>query len=159
MPPIADPVPVDTERLARFAAWFAGWCRDGAPAAGLSAGPAREVAHAGDQLRLSRISRERIVRGEPAVARLLHRRLKALGVESEALARLAASVRHDLERICAFCADRGVCVQDLDEEPDDPRWQDYCPNAPTLAALAREIEGSKRVCGGVCTCPGGKRRC
>jgi hypothetical protein len=39
----------------------------------------------------------------------------------------------------ALCGVRGRCARDLEQQRQDPAWQewrDYCPNATTLSALA-----------------------
>jgi hypothetical protein len=42
-----------------------------------------------------------------------------------------------INRRCAACPGRDACELDLRRDPNDPVWECYCPNAPTLVALTR----------------------
>jgi hypothetical protein len=112
--------------LARIAAWFSAPGGDSLSAEefGLIA---RDIGVSADELRVLE------ARG-PDAARLMYQRLDALGLDANALDRLAPGLRRESERACSGCADKGPCAHDLAERPDDPRWQAYCPNAATMAA-------------------------
>ena len=70
----------------------------------------------------------------PDAADLLYRRLNALGMDSEKIKALVPEVMRDMQRCCSECNAKRRCSGDLDAF-DDSRWQDYCPNATTLALL------------------------
>jgi hypothetical protein len=71
---------------------------------------------------------------------LLRRRLSALGINPKRLTRAQPAVIRDLEKVCSLCGSKHRCAHDLANEPADPRWRKYCPNAQTIDALedARE---------------------
>lgn len=70
----------------------------------------------------------------PGAADLLYRRLKALGMDSEKIEAMVPEAMRDMQRCCSECNAKRRCTRDLDAS-DDSRWQDYCPNAQTLALL------------------------
>ena len=65
-------------------------------------------------------------------ADLIHDRMQALGLTREDVERLSSGLMRDMERTCAQCRDKGQCVKDLHNHPDDPQWKGYCPNAATF---------------------------
>ena len=72
----------------------------------------------------------------------LKQRLEALHLDRAALLRSDPLVMRDLERTCTLCGAKRRCERDLARNPDDPAWQDYCPNVHTLEALE---EGERRL--------------
>jgi len=68
---------------------------------------------------------------------LLYDRMDALGLTTADVERFAAGMTAELEASCACCADKGECRHDLAENPDDPNWKTYCPNATSLEAFRR----------------------
>jgi len=68
-------------------------------------------------------------------ANLLTRRMAALHLDANALARSDGVLLRDLQRVCAVCESKGRCLRDLDRDPNDPAWEDYCPNEGPLNAL------------------------
>jgi hypothetical protein len=71
----------------------------------------------------------------PDAANLLSRRLAALHIDPAQVARTHPAVSNDLRRLCAMCVSKGRCEHDLDRDPSDPAWREYCPNRQTLDAL------------------------
>ena len=72
-------------------------------------------------------------------ADLLRRRMAALGLDPDELARSEPATLRDLQKLCTMCRSRGRCARDLAQESADPDWQDwrdYCPNAATLDMLS-----------------------
>jgi hypothetical protein len=69
-------------------------------------------------------------------ADLLPRRIAALGVDADTVAWVEPVTFRDFRRLCAACECQELCEWDLRHDPADPAWQDYCPNSPTLGALA-----------------------
>ena len=71
----------------------------------------------------------------PDASDLLSRRMDELRLDAAELARARPLVLRDLEKTCSLCVHQRRCRHDLDRNPADPAWQDYCPDAATLAAL------------------------
>jgi hypothetical protein len=40
-----------------------------------------------------------------------------------------------LEKSCKLCEVKGQCAFDMTQNPANPHWQEYCPNAPTLREM------------------------
>ena len=84
--------------------------------------------------------RELISHG-PDEAYLLPRRMTALGIDPDEVARIEPALFTDLHARCTLCECPGRCAWDLagdldeawQDGPDD--WQAYCPNAKPLLAL------------------------
>ena len=45
---------------------------------------------------------------------------------------------------CFGCSFQEDCAMDLRLDPNDPGWQKYCPNAPTLEGLAEGLWVARR---------------
>ena len=75
-----------------------------------------------------------IGRGEHA-ADLLRRRLHSLAVDP---ATIEPAVIRDLQRCCAQCGDKTLCVHELEDRPKAASWPKYCPNEQTIGALVAE---------------------
>jgi len=73
-------------------------------------------------------------RGEDS-ASLLPRRMAAMHLDATELARRDGLVLRDLQRVCALCESNGRCIRDLARDPNDPAWEEYCPNEGTLKSL------------------------
>lgn len=76
-----------------------------------------------------------LARQGPDAGSLLPRRLAALGLDAEELARREPQVLRDLQRVCSLCESTGRCRRELNRDPDNPAWETYCPNVTTLRAL------------------------
>jgi hypothetical protein len=70
-------------------------------------------------------------------AQLLPRRMAALDLDRDKLARAEAATVRELVERCTACESPEQCEWDLRQDPADPAWQTYCPNALALMALAR----------------------
>lgn len=68
-------------------------------------------------------------------ADLLLRRMAALDLDRNEVARTYGPVFQDLQRVCVTCQRRRRCTHDLVRDAAIPAWKDYCPNAATLVAL------------------------
>jgi hypothetical protein len=68
--------------------------------------------------------------------------LAALQLTEDAAQRAEASVIRDLQRVCTLCDEKPHCGDDIDRDPSDPEWRNYCPNVQTIEAL--EFERSAR---------------
>jgi hypothetical protein len=97
-----------------------------------------------DRPELSRIARDvgvsvgelgELARLGPDAADLLPRRMQAIGLDVEGIARKEPATMRDMQRLCAQCEQHGRCQHDLVSDPKNPDWQSYCPNVATLRAL------------------------
>jgi hypothetical protein len=68
-------------------------------------------------------------------ADLLLRRMAALDLDRGEIARAEPATFRDLQKVCSLCRSRRRCVRDMAHDINNPRWQEYCPNATTLKAL------------------------
>lgn len=66
---------------------------------------------------------------------LLARRLQALNLDPAELTRTEPAAARDLAVHCSLCAAHTRCRHDLDRNPTDPAWREYCVNTVTLTAL------------------------
>jgi len=68
-------------------------------------------------------------------AGLLPKRMAALHLEPATVAPADLPVLRDMQRVCSLCRSKGRCMRDLARDPNDPAWEEYCPNRATLNAL------------------------
>jgi hypothetical protein len=71
----------------------------------------------------------------PIESALLSRRMVALGLDADTVARFDPDTFGSLRRLCATCKYRERCQWDLTQDHTNPAWQEYCPNCATLRAL------------------------
>jgi hypothetical protein len=71
-------------------------------------------------------------------AQLLPRRMAVLDIDPDKLACVKPSTVRELVERCTACQSPEQCEWDLRQDPANPAWQAYCPNAATLMALAIE---------------------
>ena len=74
----------------------------------------------------------------PDVADLLYWRMNEIKLDRMEITHADAQVMRDLQRVCTVCGSKWSCERELANNPSDPAWQKYCPNATTLLALAAE---------------------
>jgi hypothetical protein len=74
-------------------------------------------------------------------ADLLPRRMQALGLDPNTVAGAEPVAFGEVLQYCAACESYDRCEWDLRQDPGDPAWRDYCPNAARLSALARPDRG------------------
>ena len=80
---------------------------------------------------------------DKSAADQLVRRMQTLGLDP---ARVDHAVMRDLQRCCSRCTEKGLCIHELEDQPRDPRWPQYCPNEQTLAALTTQAAGGEPAC-------------
>ena len=73
---------------------------------------------------------------DEAAAGLLARRMSALGVDADTFARVEPALFANLKTLCRDCDRPGQCRHDLRHDAKDAAWEDYCPNATVLNAVA-----------------------
>jgi Family of unknown function (DUF6455) len=67
---------------------------------------------------------------------LLTRRMSAVGVDAETFARLEPALFGNLKTVCGECEHPDRCRHDLRRDPRAAAWEEYCPNAVVLNAVA-----------------------
>jgi len=67
----------------------------------------------------------------------LPERLRALHLDEKQLPVTDWATLRDMQRVCSVCGAKWQCEKDLRDRPDDPKWQEYCPNAETLRGLIK----------------------
>ena len=92
-----------------------------------------ELARLAGDSGMTAIDLRRVSRAGSDSAALLPRRLAAQNLTEVAQAQ--PGVLRDMERLCSECRSKGHCERDLDRNPGDSGWQDYCPNAGTMKSL------------------------
>jgi hypothetical protein len=68
-------------------------------------------------------------------AQLLPRRMAALDLDPDKVARAEAPMVRELVERCTACNSPEECEQALRQDPADRAWQTYCPNASALMTL------------------------
>ena len=87
----------------------------------------------------------RVLAGKwPDSADLAKRRMATLGLDAAQVQETQAAVVRDVQRVCSLCANKRACVHDLDHDPADAAWHQYCPNDETFDALTTERLISRR---------------
>jgi hypothetical protein len=128
--------------LAAISAWWRKWkdCR-AAVSEVESLGDA-ELAHVAQDVGLSAPQLRTLAGKWPDSADLLSQRLAALQLDEAAVSQTEPGVLRDLQRVCSMCLEQPHCGHDIDRDPTNPEWREYCPNVGTLDAL--EVERSMR---------------
>jgi hypothetical protein len=67
---------------------------------------------------------------------LLARRMSALDIDSETFARHEPALLGNMQTLCRECEWPERCRHDLRRAPADFAWEEYCPNATVLNAVA-----------------------
>ena len=121
-----------------LARWYRRWSVAREDALGLQCAGAVEVERIAHELGLSTFELQQLI-NHPDDRELLRDRMAVLHLDAAALAQSDSAMLRDMQRICALCGVRDRCARDLAEQGRDPAWQDwqdYCPNATMLSALA-----------------------
>jgi hypothetical protein len=71
------------------------------------------------------------------ISTLLPRRMAALGLDADTIARFDPDTFGSLRSVCARCKYHERCRWDLTRDYANPAWQEYCPNCATLRELGR----------------------
>jgi hypothetical protein len=81
----------------------------------------------------------------PDAADLLYCRMNEINLDRGEITQTDLQVMRDLQRVCTVCGSKRKCEHELAKKPSDPAWQEYCPNAATLLALAAERAAKARA--------------
>lgn len=119
----------------RLGNWWKRWREHAMTMAGLRACGDAELSHIAHDIGVGAGELKVLAGKWPDAADLVARRAAALGLDADAIARAEPEVMRDLERVCSLCGNKRACDHDLGHAPQSSRWQDYCPNAQTLAAI------------------------
>jgi hypothetical protein len=123
-----EPVTAGHRLLARLRAWL----------------QRRSELHTMDPEELARIAKDLGTTGQelkdlaargPDAARLLHERMRVLGLTRADVDGVVHGLMRDLERTCTCCDRKRVCEKDLAARPEDGAWGGYCPNAVALTGV------------------------
>jgi hypothetical protein len=97
--------------------------------------PASEVGRIAADVGLSASELRRLDR-EPDRPLLLLQMLKVLGLDQTAIKQHDPLVFRDLERCCAMCDSKKRCRKEFAHGSARAHFEEFCPNAVTLKALA-----------------------
>ena len=100
---------------------------------------AAEFDRIASDLRVSPADLNELVRHGPHAADELFKLLKALGISDADLARVEPMVLHDMERVCALCANKRECDRDLAAGTSAEHYKGYCLNAPTIEEFGKAV--------------------
>jgi hypothetical protein len=71
------------------------------------------------------------------MSEILSRRMLALQLDKDEIARVEPATFRELQRLCASCESREQCEMGLADDFADVAWHAYCPNAAILNALGK----------------------
>lgn len=75
-------------------------------------------------------------RSDTADDGLLRERMSTLSLDADTFARLEPALFGNLQTLCGECEHPDRCRRDLHHDPAGVGWEDYCPNAVVLNAVA-----------------------
>src|SRR5689334_11438807 len=128
----------------RIGAWLKNWRERPTALTELEACGDREVERIANDAGMS-VGDLRVLAGKwPDAAHLAERRMAALGLDAARMRETEPAVMRDVQRVCSLCASKRVCVHDLDRDPANAAWHEYCPNEETLDALRSRSSASGR---------------
>jgi hypothetical protein len=120
------------------ARWWRNWAAARSSAASLNSCSREDTARMAHDVGVTAAELRSLAGKWPDSADLLSRRLAVLGLDPEELRRIEPQVIPDLQRVCTLCVNTRECRHDLDRNPSDRAWREYCPNVMTLDALIAE---------------------
>jgi len=98
----------------------------------LDAMNAADVKRLADDVGVSPNELRALSRHGPNGAELLSKRMAELDLDLAEVSGQFPVTVHDLQRLCTLCGEKRRCKRDLNQDPTDPHWKDYCPNAEAL---------------------------
>lgn len=123
-------------------AWWRNWKQGRAALSEIDGLESEELSRVARDIGVNTFELRTLAGKWPDSADLLSQRLAALRLTEDGIAQAEPGVLHDLQRVCTLCDDKQRCGHDIDRDPSNPQWREYCPNVETLDAL--EIERSAR---------------
>ena len=76
-----------------------------------------------------------LVNRGPYASNLLFQRMSNLDLDRTKVAKIEPLIFEELKKNCGLCDSRRRCIEDLARGPDNPVWEEYCPNAISLNSL------------------------
>ncbi len=125
-------------RRSRLTRWWKNWTGNRAGRAELDNLGSQELGNIARDVGASPHELRALAGKWPDSADLLTRRMATLHLDPGEIARSQPTVSSDLTKLCSLCRDKNRCEHDLNSGTTSPRWQRYCPNSATLAALVAE---------------------
>src|SRR6202162_2675172 len=74
---------------------------------------------------------------------LLYRRMAAMGLKRDGVARAEPKVMLDMQKTCSLCESKKRCRHDFAHGAESSAWRAYCPNDDTLGALPSQAIGPR----------------
>jgi hypothetical protein len=135
--------PTGHTALARIRAGWHRFLRNHEFAAELAACPTGELQRIAQEVGLE----ERDLRNlRPGRADdLMPQRLRQLGLDPAFVQHAQPATYRDLQKVCATCTSWRRCAGDLSNNDVQAGMHDYCPNSPTIDALAVDRPISRRA--------------
>lgn len=118
--------------------WWRNWKNRRATMGELNRCGEDETAHIARDVGVSPSELRTLAGKWPDSADLLSERVAAVGLQTENIRAAEPQVLRDLQRVCTQCAEQSRCEHDLNRDPGNRVWRDYCPNLVTLDALRSE---------------------
>ncbi len=114
------------------------WCRDwtsSGPESELQCFADAEVERIAKDVGVSASELRTLATFGPEAADLLLRRMTALDLDRNEIARTEPQTFQDMQRVCIMCDHHRRCARDFARDSASGAWNEYCPNAATLIAL------------------------
>lgn len=121
--------------LSLIASWWRKWINRRAATDELIQCGADEAAHIARDVGVPPAELRTLAGKWPDATELLSARVLANGLDADQVRASQPEALRDLQRVCTQCEVSGRCEHDLDRDPGNPAWRDYCPNVATLDAL------------------------
>jgi hypothetical protein len=128
--------------LHRMTEWCRDWIAANSRVSELSCCGEYEIERIARDLGMPLSELRKVAEHGPKSADLLERRMKVLNLDRKEVAALGSL--QDLQRVCTMCKNHRKCAQDLGRDPENPVWEDYCPNVATLKMLDAMPWASRR---------------
>ncbi len=115
--------------------WWQDIRRNWSPSSDLSCCAKDEVERIARDLGMSAPELRALARRNSHSTDLLARRLAALGLDKKEIIEAGPGTLQDLQRLCTMCDSHKQCTKDMDRDPTNAEWEEYCPNVSTLKML------------------------
>lgn len=80
-----------------------------------------------------------LAKSKSSNSELLRRQLAQAGLDPEKVADTKSSVMRDMQVVCSGCLMTRRCRRSLSRQGAGSNYSAYCPNAPTIDALVRDL--------------------
>jgi len=129
----SESYPLVTKMIDLFGEWLV-QRRQLKELAQLEAGPG-ELERVARELGVSSADLRMLVRHGSLGSAELPKMLEALGIDEAAIRRAQPTLLRDMERVCAYCAQKRQCNQELVAGTASSNYAQYCGNADSLDEL------------------------